>query len=107
MRNLYNGHWSLPLTDIFANRSYLAFFSLRQNALIFLLLPGSCLPKLLAGHARIFKPLALYFSCIDSKLEYVRSVYPHLLATLTISITSPLYFARDTFLPSMFLSVKS
>ena len=78
-----------------------------QNSLISPLLPGSWLPKLLAGNARTAKPLSLYFSNIDSRPEYVLSVNPHKLATLTIINTSPLYFDKLTSFPSMSLTVKS
>src|SRR3989304_6727371 len=78
-----------------------------QNALISELLPGSWFPKLLAGNARTLKPLSLYFWNIDSRPEYVLSVNPHKLATLTIKHTSPLYLARETSFPSLSLTVNS
>ena len=96
----------MPFTDTFANRSNVTpFFA--QNDLISLFVPGSCLPKLLAGKARTAKPLSLYFLYIDSRPEYELFVSPHLLATLTIINTSPSYLESFTSLPSMSLTVKS
>lgn len=85
----------------------MAFCFTRQNSLISLLVPGSCPPKLFAGNARIRRPRSLYFLYIDSRPEYVLSVKPQRLATLTISSTSPLYLDSATSVPPMSLTVKS
>lgn len=85
----------------------MTFRSLRQKSLIWALLPGSWLAKLLAGKARTAKPLSLYLLYIDSRPEYVVLVSPHLLATLTMSSTSPLYLESAISFPSMVFILKS
>jgi len=107
VRNLYSGQMSSPLTETFSNRSKVTFFLVRQNVLMSAFEPGSWLPKLLAGKARMRRPFSLYFLFSDSRPEYVGSVNPHLLATLTIRRTLPLYLASGTSCPSMSLTVKS
>ena len=58
VRKRYSGHWSSPLTEILAKTSKVAFF-LAQNVLISAFVPGSWPAKLLAGKARIRRPLSL------------------------------------------------
>ena len=60
VRYLYIGHWSSPLTDTLAIKSNVTFLP-AQNFLMSALLPGSWFPKLLAGNARMRRPLSLYF----------------------------------------------
>src|SRR5208283_4736156 len=65
-----------------------------------------CLPKLLAGNARIWKPLSLYVSYNFSSVSYC-GVNPHLEAVFTIISTFPLYDESGRGLPSMVFIVKS
>ena len=62
--------------------------------------PGSCLPNWLQGKPSTVKPFLAYFEWTACNCLYC-GVRPHLLATLTISITLPLWAPRLVFLPSM------
>ena len=95
------GCMSAPLTEILEKRGKVAFFSFLQKDLISRSVPGSCPLKLLAGNARTWKPLAVYFFWSDSRLEYCGPVSPHLLATLTTRSTWFLNLPSATALPSM------
>src|SRR6187399_355218 len=97
---------SFPFTEILDIIGKVMEYVEVQKFLISGFVPGSCLPKLLAGKPMMVNFSGPYFIYSSCSLVYC-GVLPHSEATLTTRTFMPLYWLMLTGLPSISMALKS